>query len=158
MSCENDCGQPMIEWSPGCYTANGSTIAVTIDIYRTFMPDPLNLGKTILTETRYVKPTSTGQMPFVPDFAAGDSIVAGACPLPQIVTAAPGDLENAWYQMPDGTVIAIKITTDVDSSGNLLAVQGYSLPTLQPIAGFSQNNLVTKTCPSPTNTGVNPSW
>ena len=57
MSCDcNDCGQPMIESSLGCYTPFGGSPS-TIEILRTFMPDPTNLGKTILTETRYIQPT-----------------------------------------------------------------------------------------------------
>jgi len=122
------------------------------------MPDPNNIGKTILTETRYVKPTATGPAPFVPDFVGGDTIVAGACPLPQVVTAAPGELESACYQLPDGSVIDIKITTEVDATGALISVRGYTLPTLQPIAAFDQSKLVNCVCPAPTNTGINPSW
>jgi len=158
MSCESNCGQPTIITSQGCYTASGGTVSVTIDIIRTFMPDPNHTGKTILTETRYVKPTSAGPTPFVPDFIGGDSVVAGACPLPQVVTAAPGDLESACYTMPDGSVVPIKITTEVDAAGNLVAIHGYSLPTLQPIAAFDQSKLTQCVCPTPTNTGVNSSW
>ena len=122
------------------------------------MSDPTTPGKTILTETRYVKPSATGPMPFVPDFVAGDTVIAGACPLPQIVTSAPGELEDAWYNL-GGSVVAIKITTETDASGNIIAVHGFSLPTLQPIVGFVQTNLVARpACPVPTNTGINASW
>lgn len=155
----SSCGQPTINTSQGCYIAAGSSQGVTVDIIRTFMPDPNNLGKTILTETRYVKPTATGPMPFVPNFAGGDVVEAGACPLPQVLTAAPGELQSAWYDFGGGSVAAIKITTETDSQGNIIAVHGYSLPTLAPIPSFNQANLVTRpACPTPTNTGVNPSW
>lgn len=161
MSCESNCGQPTIEWSPGCYTANSSTTSSTIDIYRTFMPDPVNLGKTILTETRYVMATAAGPTPFVPNFAGGDTVAPGACPLSTIVTSivATGDMQNACYN--NGTaVVPIKIVTEVAPNGTL-TVLAFSLPTLAPIVGFDPSALVAcpaPACPTPTNTGINSSW
>jgi hypothetical protein len=126
------------------------------------MPDPNHLGKTILTETRYVMGTPVGPMPFVPDFAAGDTVAVGACPLPTVVaqTVATGDLQNACYTMPDNSVVAIKIVTEVAPDGTL-TVLGFSLPTLQPIVGFDQTKLTAcpvTPCATPTNTGINSSW
>ena len=152
----------MIESSLGCYTPFGGSPS-TIEILRTFMPDPTNLGKTILTETRYIQPTGSGPMPFVPNFAGGDTVAVGACPVPQVVatTVATGDLENACYQATaGGPIVAIKIVTEVAADGTL-TVLGFSLPTLQPIAGFDPTKLVAcpvTPCPTPTNTGVNSNW
>ncbi len=164
MSCETNCGQPMIESSLGCYTPHGSSASVTIDIYRTFMPDPTTPGKTILTETRYVKPTATGPMPFVPDFVAGDLLAIGACPLAQVVASAnaTGDLEDACYKLPDDSIVPVKIIVEVDPTTGALSVLAFSVPTLQPIVGFDQANLVAcplpAPCATPTNTGVNGNW
>jgi hypothetical protein len=151
----------MIESALGCYTPSGGS-PQTIEILRTFMPDPANLGKTILTEVRYIKNTPTGPHPFVPDFTT-DVITPGACPVPQVVatTVATGDLENACYQATaGGPITKIKIVTEVAPDGTL-TVLGFSVPTLQPIAGFDPAKLVAcpvTPCPTPTNTGVNPNW
>jgi hypothetical protein len=159
---DTHCGQPITQSSLGCYTAHGSTSSVTIEILRTFMPDPAHLGKTILTETRYVMPSATGPMPFVPNFVAGDVIAIGACPLPTVVTQtfATGDLQNAWYTMPDGSVVAIKVVTEVGPDGTL-TVLGFTIPTLTPITPFDPTKLVVMPvvpCPTPTNNGINSSW
>lgn len=164
MSCESNCGQTMIESSVGCFTPAGGGASVTIDIYRTFMPDPNNLGKTILTETRFVKPGATGPTPFVPDFAGGDTVTIGACPLAQVVASAnaTGDLEDACYQETvGGPIVPVKIVVVVDPDTAALTVQAFSVPTLQPIVNFDQTKLVAcpvTPCPTPTNTGINPTW